>query len=128
MSAIIAVDRITKRYGGLTAVDGCAFEVPGGSITGLIGPNGAGKTTLLHIIAGVTRADSVRILLDGADVTGRPPHELFGLGVVRTFQIPKEWARMTLLENMMVVPRQQSGEGVLTAWFRPGRVRREEQA
>src|SRR5882762_5461325 len=76
MSAIIAVDRITKRYGGLSAVDGCAFEVPRGSITGLIGPNGAGKTTLFNIIAGVTRADHGRILLDGGDVTGRPPHQL----------------------------------------------------
>ena len=69
MSAIIAVDRITKRYGGLTAVDACAFEVPRGSITGLIGPNGAGKTTLFNIIAGVTRPDHGRILLDGKDVT-----------------------------------------------------------
>jgi branched-chain amino acid transport system ATP-binding protein len=128
MSAIVAVDRITKRYGGLTAVDGCAFEVPRGSITGLIGPNGAGKTTLFNIIAGVTRADQGRILLDGKDVTGKKPHELFGQGLVRTFQIPKEWGRMTVLENLMVVPRHQTGERVLAAWFRPGRVRREEQA
>jgi branched-chain amino acid transport system ATP-binding protein len=128
MNAIIAVDRITKRYGGLTAVDACAFEVPRGSITGLIGPNGAGKTTLFNIIAGVTRPDHGRILLDGKDVTGKKPHELFGLGLVRTFQIPKEWARMSVLENLMVVPRQQSGERVLAAWFRPRRVRGEEQA
>jgi branched-chain amino acid transport system ATP-binding protein len=79
--------------------------VPRGSITGLIGPNGAGKTTLFNIIAGVTRADHGRILLDGADVTGTKPHELFELGLARTFQIPKEWARMTVLENLMVVPR-----------------------
>ncbi|MFI5012152.1 MAG: ABC transporter ATP-binding protein [Hyphomicrobiales bacterium] len=128
MSAVVTVDRITKRYGGLTAVDDCALEVPRGSITGLIGPNGAGKTTLFNIIAGVTQADHGRILLDGEDVTGKKPHELFGLGLARTFQIPKEWARMTVLENLMVIPRHQSGERVLAAWFRPGRVRREEQA
>src|SRR5580700_113566 len=128
MSAIIAVEEITKRFGGLTAVDRCAFEVPRGSITGLIGPNGAGKTTLFNIIAGVTAPDSGHILLDGADVTGRRPHELFALGLVRTFQIPKEWARMTVLENLMLVPAGQSGERVLAAWLSPGRVRREEQA
>jgi branched-chain amino acid transport system ATP-binding protein len=128
MSAIIAVDRITKRYGGLTAVDACSFEVPRGSITGLIGPNGAGKTTLFNIIAGVTPADQGRILLDGKDVAGKPPHELFARGLMRTFQIPKEWARMTVLENLMVVPRHQTGEHILAAWFRPGLVRREEQA
>jgi branched-chain amino acid transport system ATP-binding protein len=128
MSAIVAVDRITKRYGGLTAVDACAFEVPRGSITGLIGPNGAGKTTLFNIIAGVTMPDEGRILLDGRDVTGKKPHELFGLGLVRTFQIPKEWGRMTVLENLMVVPSRQMGEGVVAAWFRPGRVRRQDRA
>jgi branched-chain amino acid transport system ATP-binding protein len=128
MSAIVDVDRITKRYGGLTALDACAFAVPRGSITGLIGPNGAGKTTLFNIVAGMTRPDAGRILLDGRDVTGKKPHELFGLGLARTFQIPKEWARMTVLENLMVVPRQQIGERVLAAWFRPGHVRREEKA
>ena len=128
MSAIIAVDRITKRYGGLTVLDACAFEVPRGSITGLIGPNGAGKTTLFNIIAGVTAPDHGRILLDGQEVTGQKPHELFGLGLARTFQIPKEWARMTVLENLMVVPRQQTGEHVLAAWFQGGRVRGEERA
>jgi len=128
MSAIVAVDRITKRYGGLTAVDACTFEVPRGSITGLIGPNGAGKTTLFNIIAGVTAPDRGRVLLDGEDITGKKPHELFALGLARTFQIPKEWVRMTVLENLMLVPRGQSGERVLAAWFRPGRVRGEEQA
>jgi branched-chain amino acid transport system ATP-binding protein len=127
MSAIIAVEEVTKRYGGLTAVDRCAFAVRKGSITGLIGPNGAGKTTLFNIIAGVTAPDRGRILLDGADVTGRKPHELFGLGLARTFQIPKEWARMTVLENLMLVPHGQSGESVLAAWFRPGEVARQDK-
>jgi branched-chain amino acid transport system ATP-binding protein len=104
------------------------LDVPAGSVLAVLGPNGAGKTTLFNIIAGVTRADHGRILLDGADVTGKKPHELFGLGLVRTFQIPKEWARMTVLENLMVVPRQQTGEGVVAAWFKGSRVRREEMA
>ena len=128
MSAIIAVERVSKRYGGLTAVDGCSFEVPRGSITGLIGPNGAGKTTLFNIMAGVTRPDAGRVILDGEDVAGRAPHELFAFGLSRTFQIPKEWARMTVIENLMVVPGRQSGERILAAWFRPGLVRSEERA
>jgi branched-chain amino acid transport system ATP-binding protein len=127
MSAIIAVEEIGKRFGGLTAVDACSFDVPKGSITGLIGPNGAGKTTLFNIIAGVIRPDQGRIRLDGEDVTGRKPHELFGLGLARTFQIPKEWSRMTVLDNLMLVPSHQSGESVLAAWLRPGQVRREER-
>ena len=128
MSAIAAVEEITKRYGGLTVVDRCELEVPRGSITGLIGPNGAGKTTLFNIIAGVTAPDRGRVLLDGSDITGRKPHELFGLGLARTFQIPKEWSRMTVLENLMLVPQGQSGERVLAAWLRPSQVRREERA
>ena len=128
MSAIIAVERVSKRYGGLTAVDACSFEVPRGSITGLIGPNGAGKTTLFNIMAGVTRPDAGRVILDGEDVAGRAPHELFAFGLSRTFQIPKEWARMTVIENLMVVPGRQSGERILAAWFRPGLVRSEERA
>ncbi|MBV9751237.1 MAG: ABC transporter ATP-binding protein [Hyphomicrobiales bacterium] len=128
MSAIIAVDRITKRYGGLTVLDACSLEVPRGAITGLIGPNGAGKTTLFNIIAGVTRPDEGHVFFDGSEVTGKKPHELFGLGLTRTFQIPKEWARMTVIENLMVVPPRQTGEGVFAAWFEGGRVRQEERA
>ena len=128
MSAIIAVDRITKHYGGLTVLDACSLEVPRGAITGLIGPNGAGKTTLFNIIAGVTRPDEGHVFFDGSEVTGKKPHELFGLGLMRTFQIPKEWGRMTVLENLMVVPPRQTGERVLAAWFEGGRIRQEERA
>ncbi|HEX6112205.1 MAG TPA: ABC transporter ATP-binding protein [Geminicoccaceae bacterium] len=119
---MIVIDRISKRFGGIVAVDECSFRIETGTITGLIGPNGAGKTTLFNIIAGFMAPTGGRILLDGRDVTGLPPPRLFHQGLVRTFQIPHEFARMTTLENLMVVPPSQDGENVINAWFRPSRV------
>jgi branched-chain amino acid transport system ATP-binding protein len=125
---MIEIERVSKRFGGILAVDECSFTVEERAITGLIGPNGAGKTTLFNIIAGFMRPTSGRIRLSGEDVTGLAPHRLFRRGLVRTFQIPHEFARMTALENLMLVPGGQSGENLLLAWLRWSRVRREEAA
>jgi branched-chain amino acid transport system ATP-binding protein len=125
---MISAHRISKSFGGIRAVADCSLTVERGQILGLIGPNGAGKTTLFNMLAGFMAPDSGRIELDGEDVTGRRPHELFHRGVVRTFQIAHELARMTVLENLMVVPPGQSGEHLLTALFRPRRVAAEERA
>jgi branched-chain amino acid transport system ATP-binding protein len=119
---ILRVDKLVKRYGGLTAVDGASFEVRRGSITGLIGPNGAGKTTTFDIIAGAQPPTSGRVTFEGRDITGMPTHELFHLGIVRSFQIPKEYGRLTVIENLMLVPPDQPGESVWATWFSPGRV------
>ena len=119
---MIEIQEVSKRFGGIVAVDRCSFAIETGTITGLIGPNGAGKTTLFNIIAGFMTPTAGRILLDGRDITGLPPHRLFHQGLVRTFQIPHEFGRMTTLENLMVVPPGQDGENVLNAWFRPFRV------
>ncbi len=124
---VIAACGISKSFGGIRAVEDCSLAVERGQILGLIGPNGAGKTTLFNILAGFLAPDSGTIELDGQDVTGRRPHELFHRGLVRTFQIAHELARMTVLENLMVVPPRQSGERLLTALFRPARVAREER-
>jgi branched-chain amino acid transport system ATP-binding protein len=124
--ALLAVEEVSKRFGGVVAVDRCSFRIEPGTITGLIGPNGAGKTTLFNIMAGFIKPSSGRVLLEGRDVTALPPHRLFHLGLVRTFQIPHELARMTVLENLMVVPPHQAGEGLLNAWLRWGRVRAQE--
>jgi branched-chain amino acid transport system ATP-binding protein len=123
---MIDVGEIVMRFGGIAAVDGCSFTVPDGSITGLIGPNGAGKTTMFNIIGGALRPDAGCVRFKGADVTGLPPHLLFAKGLVRTFQIPHEFARMTVLENLAVVPPGQSGESLLAAWLAWGKVAREE--
>lgn len=124
---MITIDDISKSFGGITAVDNCAFEIPEGAITGLIGPNGAGKTTLFSIIAGFLKPDQGRVLFDGRDITSLAPHERFHLGLVRTFQIPQTFQRMTLRENLMVTPPEQMGENLLNTWFTPWRVAAQER-
>ena len=124
---ILRIEKLVKRYGGLTAVDGASFEVRRGSITGLIGPNGAGKTTTFDMIAGAQRPTAGRVIFEGRDITGVPTHELFHLGIVRSFQIPKEYGRLTVIENLMLVPPDQPGESVWATWFTPARVRARER-
>jgi len=125
---VITIEAISKHFGGLRAVCDCSFDIANGSVTGVIGPNGAGKSTLFAIVAGFLGPDEGRILLDGKDVTRLPAHRRFHAGLVRTFQVPHEFASMTVRENLMVVPPGQSGESLLTAWTRWGKVRREEAA
>ncbi len=125
---MITIDQVSRHFGGIRAVDDCSFNIQAGSITGLIGPNGAGKTTLFGMLAGFIKPTAGRILLDGRNVAGFAPHRLFHLGLVRTFQIPHEFAEMTTLENLMVVPPRQAGERVGQAWVRWGRVRDQERA
>ena len=123
---MMSIRGIAKSFGGIRAVNGASFDIARGSITALIGPNGAGKTTLFNIIAGFIRPDAGRVTLNGKDVTGLPSHRLFARGLMRTFQIPAAFERMTLLDNLMVVPAGQSGENVLRSWFLWGRVASEE--
>ncbi|MGN8159008.1 ABC transporter ATP-binding protein [Salinisphaera sp. SWV1] len=125
---MIKIEKISKSFGGIRAVNECSFEVAKGSITGLIGPNGAGKSTLFGIVAGFIKPDSGRILLDGEDVAGVAPHRLFRRGLVRTFQTPHEFSRMTIRENLMLVPEGQSGESLLQSWLHWGQVKAEEHA
>ena len=125
--AVISICGIEKKFGGLRAIDNCSFDVLRGSITGLIGPNGAGKTTLFHVVAGFLRPDSGQVLFEGRDVTGLAPHELFRRGLVRTFQIPHEFGRMTVLENLSVVPGGQTGESLFRSWFSWATIKREER-
>lgn len=119
---MITVESVAKNFGGIRAVDGVSLSIEKGSITGLIGPNGAGKTTLFNIIAGAFPPSSGAIYLDGEDVTGLEPHELFHKGLLRTFQIAHEFSTLTVLENLMVVPGDQPGEQLRHSWFNFGRV------
>lgn len=128
MPTIIDVQDVSKRFGNVLAVDHCSLSVEKGSITGLIGPNGAGKTTLFNMVAGAFPPSSGRILLDGEDVTGLKAHELFGRGLLRTFQIAQDFSNMTAIENLMMVPAGQSGENLFSACMRRGAVMREEEA
>ena len=98
--ALLAVDGLTKRFGGFTALDQVTVHVKPGERFGLIGPNGSGKTTLINCVSGALRADGGRILFEGRDVTGMPAHRRTRLGIVRSFQIPKPFTSMTVLENL----------------------------
>ena len=123
---MIVVNDVHKHFGGFHAVDGATLQIADGSITGLIGPNGAGKSTLFNVIAGVLPPTSGQVLMDGEDITGLPPHELFHRGLLRTFQIAHEFSSMTVRENLMMVPPGQTGERLWHAWFGRRRIRAEE--
>ena len=123
---VAEVRGVTKRYGGLVAVNTCSLSVTKGSITGLIGPNGAGKTTLFNMVAGTQKPDGGQIIFDGEDVTGMAPYTLFGRGMLRTFQLAHEFSQMTSLENLMMVPGDQPGESLVDSWVRPALVRSRE--
>ena len=109
---MITVDGVTMAFGGLKAVNNASLTIEKGSITGLVGPNGAGKTTLFNVIAGLYRPTAGQVTLEGRDITGLKPHELFHQGVLRTFQIAHEFSSLTVLENLMMVPDKQTGEQV----------------
>ncbi len=114
---MIKIENLSKAFGGFYAVNDASFHIAKGSITGLIGPNGAGKTTLFNVIAGVHKPTAGKVFLDGEDITGLPPHELFGRGMLRTFQIAHEFSTMTVRENLLMVPGNQTGETLWGALF-----------
>ena len=124
---MITVQNITKKFGGFTAVNNVSLSIKKGSITGLVGPNGAGKTTLFNVIAGIHRPSHGTVKLDGVDITGLPPHELFHKGLLRTFQIAHEFGSMSVRENLMMVPGDQSGEKLLDVWLNPKKIVLEEE-
>ena len=124
---MIVVENLHKRFGGVHAVNGASLTIRPGSITGLIGPNGAGKTTLFNVIAGLYQPTAGRVFLDGEDITGLKPHELFHKGVLRTFQLAHEFKTLTVRDNLMMVPPNQAGESLLNTWFQPSLVRANEE-
>jgi len=125
---MILVENLRKRFGGLKVVDGASLSIRKGSITGLIGPNGAGKSTLFNMVAGLLQPDGGRVLLEGEDITGLPPHELFSKGLLRTFQIAHEFGSLSVRENLMMVAPGQAGETLWNTWLRRGRIADEEKA
>ncbi|MCC7273615.1 MAG: ABC transporter ATP-binding protein [Alphaproteobacteria bacterium] len=97
---MLRTERVTKRFGGLTALDDVGFELASGQIGGLIGPNGAGKTTLLNVVAGVFKPSAGRILLEGRDITGLPAERICHLGIARTFQLVRVFKRLSVYDNV----------------------------
>jgi branched-chain amino acid transport system ATP-binding protein len=100
--ALLEVDGLIKRFGGFTALNRVSLSVKAGERFGLIGPNGSGKTTLINCVSGSLVADGGRIVFEGRDIGGLPPHQRTRLGIVRSFQIPKPFTSMTVLENLHI--------------------------
>jgi ABC-type branched-subunit amino acid transport system ATPase component len=116
---ILQVKGVTHAFGGVKAVSDCSISVKSGTITALIGPNGAGKSTLINIISGFYRLQQGHIIFNGKEISGWPPYRVARQGLIRTFQISRDYGGMTVLENMMVPPQQQAGESLFNALFRP---------
>jgi branched-chain amino acid transport system ATP-binding protein len=126
--ALLSAREVTKRFGGMAAVDAVSFDLPPGEILGLIGPNGAGKTTLFDCLAGSLSPTSGAIILAGHAIGGLPAHRRSSLGLARTFQIPRPFPEMSVLENVMIGARDHPGEHILPNWLSPLSVKRREIA
>ena len=124
---MLKLDNLSKSFGGIRAVNHCSLHIRSGQITGLIGPNGAGKTTIFNMIAGSLPPSAGHILFEGRDITSLATHQRFHRGIIRTFQIPQEFGKLTVLENLLVVPANQPGENLLRSLFSPNLVARHEQ-
>jgi branched-chain amino acid transport system ATP-binding protein len=123
---ILAISSLSKAFGGLRVVDDVSLTVPDGGLVGVIGPNGAGKSTLFSLVTGFVGADSGDIALDGRSVATLSASQRARAGMVRTFQVPREFAHLTVRENLMAAAPDQSGERLFDLFFRPGVVREEE--
>jgi branched-chain amino acid transport system ATP-binding protein len=124
---VLTAKNVVRRFGGVTAVNDVSFEVRHGEILGLIGPNGAGKTTMFDLLAGSVPPTSGEILLNGSIVSGEPAHHRIGRGLGRTFQIPRPFANLTLIENVMLAGQGQAGEKLFANFLMPWRVAAQEK-
>ncbi|HYZ93112.1 MAG TPA: ABC transporter ATP-binding protein [Actinomycetota bacterium] len=124
---ILVADNVRKEFGGLVATNDVDFIIPRGSVVSLIGPNGAGKTTFFNMLTGVYKPTAGRIIFNGEDVTGRPPHAITERGIGRTFQNIRLFQNMTALENVLVGMHSRLKGGILSSIVRTPRIRREEQ-
>jgi branched-chain amino acid transport system ATP-binding protein len=118
---------LSKGFGGVQAVRDCSFAVPSGKVIGLIGPNGAGKSTTLDLISGFKQADSGSVWFAGSEIRGLPSHRISRLGLMRTFQTPREWPLLTVMENMLLAAPAGGRDAVWRALLTPRRLRRLEQ-
>ncbi|NGQ95798.1 ABC transporter ATP-binding protein [Brevibacillus sp. SYP-B805] len=124
---MLKAEKLTKRFGGNTAVHAVDFHIKQGEITAIIGPNGAGKTTFFHLISGFHKPTSGRLLLQGKDVTDKPPYTMAKMGVARTFQTTKLFAEATVIDNLIIGHRLRTKSGLWDAVMRTNRYRKEER-
>jgi neutral amino acid transport system ATP-binding protein len=125
---ILALDAVQKSFGGLRAVNGASFAVAAGSITALIGPNGAGKTTVFDLISGYERPDAGAVRFEARRIDGLATHRIAGRGLVRTFQLTRVFAAMSVRDNMLIGAQRQPGESLPHLVFTPNNVKRAEEA
>ena len=126
-SNILQIDNLSKYFGGLAAVSNCSLKIKRGTITGIIGPNVSGKTTLFNLIAGNLKSSKGSVIFNNEDITDVPSYELFSKGLLRTFQIAHEFTNLTVLENLMMVPGNQSGEKLVNVMLKPSLIKKEEE-
>lgn len=124
--SMLFVEGVTKTFGGLVALDNVGLSIDKGT-TLLIGPNGSGKTTLINVITGIYRPDAGRIVFDGQNIEGWWPHQVYKAGLVRTFQIPLPFLRLTVLENVLTAHRRNPGESFMRAPFRNAWLKQERE-
>jgi branched-chain amino acid transport system ATP-binding protein len=124
---ILVTEGLVKKFGELRALDGVDISVPRGQVTLLIGPNGSGKTTLINTVSGVYKPDAGRVYFEGEDITNLPPHERFRRGMVRSFQVPRLFTGLTVLENTSFARYGNPGEGVISGLFKRIWLRFEEE-
>jgi ABC-type branched-subunit amino acid transport system ATPase component len=116
-AAALTVEDVWRSFGGVKAVNGCSFTVPDNSITGLVGPNGAGKSTMINLISGLLKPERGSIHLGGQDITGLPMNKISNAGLIRTFQVAREWPKLTVLENVLAAAPADGRESVWRAVF-----------
>jgi len=126
--AVLTVTDLSKRFGGIVAVDGVSFELRRGTITALVGPNGAGKTSVFNLLTGAIRADRGSVVLNGTEVMGMLPNQVASRGMVRSFQDVRVFPRLSCLSNVAVAVNQQAGEHAIPLFFRPVHVASSERA
>jgi len=124
---ILEVEDMHHSFGGVQAVDGCSFTIAKGALAAVIGPNGAGKSTMVNVVSGALPRQRGRIRFDGSDISGWAPHRIALRGLIRTFQISREFGGMTVLENLLVTAPDQGGERLWNALFRPALGRRQDR-
>ncbi len=124
---MLKVENVHKSFGGILALNGVTFSVEPNSITGLIGPNGSGKSTLFNIISGFYNKDRGEIYFKGKKIEGIEPYRIAMLGVGRTFQISEVPEKMTVLENLLLAPKSQIGEGIFNVFLHPLKIKRENE-
>ncbi len=118
METILEVIKVVKMFGGLAALNSISLTIPRGLMTLLIGPNGSGKTTLINVVGGLYRPDSGSVRFEGANITGLSAHEIYRRGLVRTFQIPQPFTRLTVFENLLTARGPNRGENFALAPFK----------